>query len=373
MPTFRTALVTELLSARPGLQRIAVRMPDGTDARAYATTALAGECAVGDRVVLNTTAVELGLGTGGWHVVHWNLARDELVQPGPDHVMKLRYTSLQADVGTSELLHPECDDPLDGVPVVACTVHSQVPVVVLAAAARRPGTRVAYVMTDGAALPLALSDTVHELSQRGLLVGTVTAGHAFGGDLEAVSVPAALGLAVHALGAEVVVVGMGPGVVGTGTALGTTAVEAASVLDAAAALGGEPVLCVRASDGDGRERHRGVSHHVGTVARLTSARPLVPSVPSEAADLPGVRALDVADVPDAGELLASAGMRVTTMGRDVGRDPLFFAAAAAAGALAADLVDGLVDGVVGGVVDGARGERTAPPEPVRPGDDRPVH
>ena len=32
--------------------------------------------APGDRVVVNTTAVDLGLGTGGWHVVHWNLARD---------------------------------------------------------------------------------------------------------------------------------------------------------------------------------------------------------------------------------------------------------------------------------------------------------
>jgi hypothetical protein len=362
VPTFRTARVVEVLSERPGLQRVAVRMPDGSDARAYATTALVGRCGVGDRVVLNTTAVELGLGTGGWHVVHWNLERDELVAPGPDHVMKLRYTSLQADVGTSELLHPECDDPIDGVPVVACTVHSQVPLVALAAAQRRPGTRVAYVMTDGAALPLALSDVVHELARRGLLVGTVTAGHAFGGDLEAVSVPAALGLAVHALGAEVVVVGMGPGVVGTGTALGTTAVEAAAVLDAAVALGGEPVLCVRASDGDGRERHRGVSHHVATVARLTSARPRVATVPAEAAELPGVRGSDVADAPDAAALLAGAGLQVTTMGRDVTQDPLFFAAAAAAGALAADLVDAAADAPTGlagepGEGSGVRGDR----------------
>ena len=342
MPTFRTAVVTEVLSERPGLQRVAVRMPDGSDARAYATTELVGDCAVGDRVVLNTTAVELGLGTGGWHVVHWNLARAELVQPGPDHVMKLRYTSLQADVGTSELVHPECDDPLGGVPVVACTVHSQVPLVALAVARRRPGTRVVYVMTDGAALPLALSDTVQELTRSGAVAGTVTSGHAFGGELEAVSLPSALGLAVHALGAQVVVVGMGPGVVGTGTALGTTAVEAATVLDAARALGGEPVLCVRASDGDGRDRHRGVSHHVATVARLTSARPLVAAVPAEVAELPGIRATDVADPPDAAALLRDAGLRVTTMGRDVDQDPLFFAAAAAAGALAADLV--AVDG-----------------------------
>ncbi len=340
MPTFRTAAVTEVLSARPGLQRVAVQMPDGSGARAYASTVLVGDCAVGDRVVLNTTAVELGLGTGGWHVVHWNLARDHLELPGPDHVMKLRYTSLQADVGTSELLHPECDDPIPGIPVVACTVHSQVPLVVLSIAAVRPGTRVVYVMTDGAALPIALSDVVDALRAGSALSATVTAGHAFGGDMEAVSVASAVGLAVHALGAEVVVVGMGPGVVGTGTALGTTSVEAAGILDTAAALGGEPVLCVRASDGDERARHRGVSHHSATVARLSSCRPLVALVPAQAAELAGVRPVALDDVPDPAQLLVDAGLRVTTMGRDVAQDPLFFRCAAAAGALAADLVDG---------------------------------
>lgn len=340
MTIFRTATVVEVISQRPGIQRLRVRMADGSDARAYVTTSLVGDCTVGDAVVLNTTAVELGLGTGGWHVVHWNLARDELVQPGPDHVMKLRYTSLQSDVGTSELLHPECDDPIDGAVVVACTVHSQVPLVALAIAASRPGTRVVYVMTDGASLPIALSDTVSELTGRGLVASTVTAGHAFGGDMEAVTVPSALGLAVHALGAEVVIVGMGPGVVGTGTALGTTAIEAAAVLDAAGALGAEPVLCVRASDGDGRERHVGISHHVHTICHLTSSRPWVAAVPPESGELPGVRPAAPTDGRTAAELLAAADMRVTTMGRDVTQDPLFFAAAAAAGRLAADLVDG---------------------------------
>ncbi len=220
MPSFRTAEVLEVLAERPGLQRISVRLADGTTARAYALTELTGSCAVGDRVVLNTTAVELGLGTGGWHVVHWNLERDELVRPGPEHIMKLRYTSLQFDAGTDELAHPECDEPLGGVPVVVCTVHSQVAAVAAAIADAAPGTRVVYVMTDGASLPLALSDLVATLTERDLLAATVTAGHAFGGDLEAVSPASALGLAVHTLGAEIVVVGMGPGVVGTGTATG---------------------------------------------------------------------------------------------------------------------------------------------------------
>jgi hypothetical protein len=344
--SFRTGEITEVLSEREGLQRVAVRLPDGP-ARAYAVTQLTGRCSVGDRVVVNTTAVELGLGTGGWHVVHWNLELDELQIPGPDHVMKLRYTSLQFDAGTSELDHPECDEPLPGTPVVVCSVHSQVAVVAAAFAASAPGRRLVYVMTDGAALPLALSDLVVELSERGLIAATVTAGAAFGGDLEAVGVPSALGLAVHALSADAVVVGMGPGVVGTGTQLGTTAVDSAPVLDAAELLGGVPVLCVRASSGDGRGRHRGISHHTESICRLTRSRPYVAPVPLEAASLPGVRVLDLpraadpadpVESADAAELLQRHGLEVTTMGRGVAEDPLFFASAAAAGHLGAALL-----------------------------------
>jgi hypothetical protein len=336
--TFRTATVSRVLSERPGLQRLEVRMPDGSPARAYSLTELTGRCGDGDRVVLNTTAVELGLGTGGWHVVHWNLESDELVAAGPEHVMKLRYTSLQADTGAAELAHPEADRPLPGTPVVACSVHSQVAMVALAFAAAAPGRRLVYVMTDGASLPLVLSDLVDSMRRSGLISATVTCGHAFGGDLEAVTAHSALGLAVHTLGADAVVVGMGPGVVGTGTALGTTAIEVAPVLDAAAAAGGRPVLCVRASDGDQRDRHRGISHHTATAARLCRARPWVAPVPAEAAELPGVRVHHLTPQHPPERLLEDSGLRVTTMGRDVGADPLFFAAAAAAGELAAALI-----------------------------------
>lgn len=338
MPTFRTAQVTEILSERPGLQRLRVRMPDGGDARAYGLTQLTGECAVGDPVVVNTTAVELGLGTGGWHFVHWNLSLEELVSPGPEHIMKLRYTSLQFDAGTDELTHPESDDPLDGTPVLVCSVHSQVATAAVAFAAAAPGKRLVYVMTDGASLPLAMSDLVHGLRERGILAGTVTAGHAFGGDLEAVTVASALGLARHTLGADAIVVGMGPGVVGTGTRLGTTAIEVAPLLDTVAARGGTPVMCVRASDGDPRGRHQGISHHSLTSATMTSSRPWVAPVPADAAELPGVRVAEELDVPDAAGLLDAVDLRVTTMGRTVDQDPLFFAAAAAAGTLTARLL-----------------------------------
>lgn len=335
MPRFSTAEVTEVLATRKGLQRFAVRMADGSDARAYALTDLVGAAEVGDRLVCNTTAVDRSLGTGGWHVVHWNLSRTELDVPGPDHIMKLRYTSLQADVGTSELEHPEAADrPLDGIPVVVCTVHSQMAMVALGFAHEAPGARLAYVMTDGAALPIALSDLVAQLVEARLLAGTVTAGHAFGGDLEAVTPAAALGLAAHVLDADALVVCMGPGVVGTGTAMGTTAIEAAGLLDTVAARGGTPVLCCRFSEGDGRDRHRGVSHHVESVLSLTATEPLVAAVPREAAALSGVAPREVSPVAPR-ELLDRHGLEVTTMGRRCEEDLVFFRAATAAGQLAA--------------------------------------
>ena len=77
MPRFVTATVASLLSERPGLQR--VELDNGR--RAYVLTQLTGPVAAGERVVVNTTAVDLGLGTGGWDVVHWNLAREAWHEP----------------------------------------------------------------------------------------------------------------------------------------------------------------------------------------------------------------------------------------------------------------------------------------------------
>ncbi|MFP5326873.1 MAG: DUF3866 family protein [Acidimicrobiia bacterium] len=315
---FQMSRVTEILAERDGLQKVATGV-----GRAYVLTGLTGTVATGDEVVLNTTAVELGLGTGGWHFVHWNLSTRELDLPGGGHIMKLRYTSLQSDTGSTE----ERDDyveptGLEGLPVAACGLHSQVGVVAAVFATLAPGRRLVYVMTDGAALPIALSDLVHDLRERGLLHATVTAGHAFGGDHEAVSLPSAL-LVARWAGADAIVCGMGPGVVGTGTRLGTTAVEVANIVDATVALGGRSVLVARASDADGRERHQGVSHHTRTALDLATQEPLV-------AD-PAEWSLDT------DKILEGAGLQITSMGRGPSEDPAFFAWAGAGGAALAAL------------------------------------
>jgi len=358
MPSYRTGEVVTLLEARPGLQRVEVDLGQGPE-RAYALTQLTGPVELGDRVVVNTTAVELGLGTGGWHVVHWNLERDGWSEPGPGHIIKGRYTSLQADVGsTEEHLEALAEiESIDGMPVVVAALHSQLPAVAAAFKACAPDARLAYVMTDGAGLPLAMSDLVASVRAAGLIDATITCGHAFGGDYEAVSAFSALAVARHVAHADAAVVVMGPGIVGTNTRLGFSGMEVGPLLDAASGLGGIPIACLRVSFADGRDRHVGLSHHSATALRIAArdrVRVAVPALPTEqaarlradleAAGIDGRHDLVDVDAPDALELFERHGLRIASMGRPAADDPALFQAAAAAGALAAAHVSGRARG-----------------------------
>ena len=151
---------------------------------------------------------------------------------------------------------------LAGLPVVCCSLHSQL-APVCAALGRE--LAVAYVQLPGGALPVPLSDTVRVLRERGYLKATAAVGPCFGGDLACVSAASAL-LACLRAGADAVVCGIGPGVVGTGSRYGHGGLAAADAANAAEALGGAPVIAPRVSLADARERHRGLSHH--TVAAL---------------------------------------------------------------------------------------------------------
>ena len=339
MPSFRTGTVERIISERRGLQRVEVDVNGGQRRRAYVLTQLTGPVAAGDRVVVNTTAVELGLGTGGWDVVHWNLAREAWSEPGPGHIMKLRYTSLQADTGAAEEREGyRPPDDLEHLPVVAITLHSQLACVAAVAKHLAPERRLVYVMTDAAALPLALSDLVADLVDRGLLDATVTTGHAFGGDFEAVNVRSALEVAMAEAGADLVVAGTGPGVVGTAGRHSYSGLEVAGIVDAAAAGEATPIVALRYSDADPRDRHRGVSHHSTTALATAHRTAIVPvpagePLPSIAGPGHDIRPVDVPDVP---ALLAATGLRVTSMGRGPEDDPRFYAYAGAAAVAAVE-------------------------------------
>jgi len=324
-----------MISEREGLQRVSL----GSGRRAYVLTALVGPVSVGDSVVVNTTAVDLGLGTGGWDVVHWNLARSTFDSPGQGHVMKVRYTSLQADVGVAEEVSGYAPPPsLAGVPVVVCPLHSHLAAVACGFASGAPGKRLVYVMTDGAALPMVLSDLVADLRSRDLLAASVTAGQSFGGDLEAVGTLSGLDVAVAVARADAVVVAPGPGTVGTGTARGHGALEGAALIDMAARSEADAIVALRWSDADPRPRHRGLSHHSAAVLALARERALV-AVPAgePRPEVSGSHEVVEVDVPDVVSLLAGYELAVTSMGREPAEDPRFHAYAAAAGIVAASV------------------------------------
>lgn len=352
MPTFRTATVEAIVAEHPGMQLLSVRV-DGLERRAILYTRYAPAAALGDRVVLNTTAADLALGSGGEDFVVWNLAHESYETPGGGHIMKLRYTSLQSDVLTVESPesphHAELSgaDGIDQMPVLAASLHSQLLPVVAALRAKREEALIAYVMTDGGALDASLSDTVRRLRELGWLHSVVTIGHAIGGDLEAVNLYSGLLAARRVAGADVAVVGMGPGVVGTATPFGTTALEMGTTLNAAASLGGIPIAVVRMSSADRRERHAGVSHHsITSLTRVALIRARVPVPVGHGGGLDAVAArhdvieVDAEPVLEALEDARSRGLEPSHMGRGPQRDRLFYLSAGAAGLYAAALLEG---------------------------------
>ncbi|WP_454048768.1 DUF3866 family protein [Cellulomonas sp. Marseille-Q8402] len=405
MITWRSGVVEVVGREWPGALELTVTVADGVQGpdpvtvKALAYPELVGRPRVGDPVLLNVSALARGLGTGGYALVVAPGSADRLPAdpaPGPGHLVKARYTPLQAMVlGVDDQESPHHDvlrdaDDLDGLPVVVADLHSALPAVVAGirwadARLSTPGSgsrplRVAYVMTDGGALPAWFSRAVAGLREAGWLASCLTAGQAFGGDLEAVTVHTALLAAKHVVGADVVVVAQGPGNLGTGTRWGFSGVAAGEALNAAAVLGGRAVASLRVSGADARERHLGISHHSLTAYGRVALAPVDVVVPvfdpapqpdgSGSTAVPDpeehlgahlaavgrrvgqqVQALGapagrhrLVDVPVGADLLTALGgspVRLSTMGRGLAQDPAAFLAAAAAGVHAARLARGV--------------------------------
>ncbi|HXZ77893.1 MAG TPA: DUF3866 family protein [Streptosporangiaceae bacterium] len=355
MIRWRDAVVAAVRREWPGAVELDVTA-GGATLPALAYPALTGRPQVGDRVLLNATALELGLGTGGYALVVAVPERLPDDPAGPGHLVKARYTPLQATVlGADEQGSPHHEvladaDDLDGMPVVVADLHSAVPAVLAALRADcPPGPTVAYLMLDGGALPAWFSRTIASLREAGWLAGTVTAGQAFGGDLETVTVHTGLLAARHVLGAQVTVVAQGPGNLGSGTRWGFSGVACGEAVNAVAALGGRPVASLRISEADPRPRHRGISHHsLTSYGRVALARADVPvpelpgefgkQVTAQAAPLGERHQLVPVPVDGLMEPLAGCPVRLSTMGRGLAEDGAYFLAAAAAGRHAARLL-----------------------------------
>ncbi|MBO0827899.1 MAG: DUF3866 family protein [Streptosporangiales bacterium] len=357
MVRWRSGRVVAVGREWPGAREVDVAV-DGEIVRALAYTAAVGSPEPDDTVLLNTAALARGLGTGGYALV---VAVPDRLPPdppaGPGHLVKARYTPLQQivlGVDEQESAHHETlrdADDLAGMPVVVHDLHSALPAILAALRHDRPDATVAYLMSDGGALPLAFSRSVAALRDAGWLAGTVTVGQAYGGDLEAVTVHSGLLAARLVVGADVVVVTQGPGNLGTGTRWGFSGVATGEAVNAVGVLGGRPVAALRVSAADPRDRHRGVSHHsltaYGRVA-LAGADVAVPELPDpefagrvrdQLRALPDRHRLVDVPVTDLAGALKAAPVRLSSMGRGLDDDLPYFLAAAAAGRHAASLLN----------------------------------
>ena len=248
-------------ASRPGAVELVVELRSGPGAgevcRALAYPDLVGLPEPGDEVLLNAGALEQGLGTGGLAFV---IALPQRVRQTatrtrhrsrPLNPLQARCRRRRAGLAAPHAAARR--DDLAGMPVVVDDLHSPLPAIVAGVRAHRPDARVAYLMTDGGALPAWFSRTVARLRDVGWLACCISVGQAFGGDLEAVTLHTGLLAARLAERADLAVVAQGPGNLGTGTRWGFSGVAAGEALNAAAVLGGQPVAALRVSGADPRE------------------------------------------------------------------------------------------------------------------------
>jgi hypothetical protein len=150
----------------------------------------------------------------------------------------------------------------------------------------------------------------------------------------------------HVLTADVTIVAQGPGNLGTGTPWGFSGVALGEAVNAIAVLGGRPVGSLRISDGDARERHRGVSHHSLTAygkvalapAELVVPEGLGPAIDAALAPLAARHTLVRVATDGLDAALRASPVTLSTMGRGLAADHSYFLAAAAAGRHAASLL-----------------------------------
>lgn len=356
MLEIKKGIIREELFSRRGIKGYSVDI-EGNEEKAIVYPDLIGETLPGDEVLLNTTAVSLNLGSGGYHYVIAVLHSKGKPAENSGHIMKLRYTPMQVKVLSveeekspfrQEMMEAES---LAGIPVLVGTLHSMLAPLCLGL--HKEGLKLAYVMTDGAALPMAFSRTVDALQKEHLLAGTVTIGHAFGGDLEAVNIYSGLLAAKKVFAADVIIVTMGPGIVGTGTKWGFTGVEQGDILNAVDVLGGVPIAVPRISFSDSRQRHYGLSHHSITVlGRVCRAETIIPLPLLEEVKLNhilgqlqnnGLAENHVITIEDSAliiDLLKASKIPVSTMGRGIDDDQEFFLTLGAAAMTANCLVKG---------------------------------
>lgn len=352
--TLKKACVKKIDKQLPEIEFITVILPDDSTAKAFNYVHLTGGINTGDYVIINTTAGDLSLGTGGYHFVCANLdngfnkhSNDDPehdnnfsneMNKTPGHIMKLRYTPFQLRTLSIE----EKDSPyhdiinnfntLEGLPVVILPLHSLLAPLVVTYKYYFPDNKIVYIMTEGGSLALPFSNLVRELTAKEYINSTITIGNAFGGDYEAVNIFTGLAAAKEVIKADLIVVGMGPGITGTGTRLGYSGVENLFTYQAVKILQGKGIIVPRISLVDNRKRHYGISHHTITLLQdllkeeVELAFPDIEIIKSEVESyrLQKKHKIEYFPIEEINDILTTSKIEFNSMGRKYDDDPLFF-------------------------------------------------
>ncbi len=305
---------------------------------------MTGKINIGDKVILNTTAVELGLGTGGYHFVIYNKKNEQQdISNNLGHIMKLRYTPLQFKCLAAEEQDSKYHEAFNGFVdlnnsiYIVGTLHSMVAPIAAVIKWLRPDLKITYIMTDSGALPLHFSKTVKKLKESDIIKNTITVGHAFGGDFECINIYTGIIAANIIIGSDITIIAMGPGIVGTGTKYGFSGIEQGYIIDAVNKLGGKSITVPRIGFTDKRERHKGISHHTLTVLNNivnTRTNLVLPIIKGASADYINKQIKENSinehhniiyeNGDDVIKALLYYGLEVKTMGRDYNDDEVFF-------------------------------------------------
>ncbi|MFW5788072.1 MAG: DUF3866 family protein [Halanaerobiales bacterium] len=298
-----------------------------------------GDLYVNERVLVNTTAVDLELGTGGFDYIYARLAKDSTsLSSEKGHIMKLRYTPLQLRtkcVEAQDSPHHEIFkrvQDIGGLPVIILPLHSLLAPVVIVFKHYFPEKRIIYIMTEGGSLSLEVSFLVRKLKKENLLDKTITVGQSFGGDLETVNIFTGLLAACHLARGDLIIVGMGPGITGTGTKYGYSGTENAFTAQAVHILKGRSIVIPRISLADSRKRHYGISHHTCTLLKNLINHPIDVVCPEVELLINSFKETGIINKHNIffykyygiNRILNNSGFNFNSMGRNLQDDPLFF-------------------------------------------------
>ncbi|RXJ03828.1 DUF3866 family protein [Anaerobacillus alkaliphilus] len=306
---------------------------------------------VKDEVIVNSTSTSLKLGTGGMDIVTSVINSTPKVSLHPrGHIMKARYLPNQHSVLAVESqeseYHALFNEPfcLGGKKILIGELHSMMPICFWAMDYLKSDAKMTVIISDEASIPISLSSHIRTLKEEERFC-TITIGQAFGGTYEAVNLPTALQFASSVLESDIILITLGPGVVGTGTTYGFSGIAQANWANVIGSLGGVPVWIPRISQSDKRDRHTGISHHTITpllkFTKVKSVLPL-PNIQGKINDKIREQVTQIAHHHDVywiepntlsgliENVLTKSPIPIKTMGRQYHDDPAFFLGVAAA-------------------------------------------